>query len=167
MKKLFILMAATCCLAFTACNQNKTTDQTAESTEVQAEEPCCKEMTPEQKAEMEAHQKAMEDWKNWENITEERRVELLNDRKAKYDEMQAMKKAQEEKKAKFEAAMQNWDNLTTAEKKAAFDEMGCCGGCKKGEGKPCCKGGDKPGCPKEGPGCPKDGGKCPKGEPKH
>ena len=168
MKKLFILMAAACCLTFTACN-NKTADQQGECTKAQSEEkPCCKEITPEQKAEMEACKKACEDWKNWENITEERRVELLNDRKAKYDEMQAMKKAQEEKKAKFEAAMNNWDNLTTAEKKAAFDEMGCCGGCKKGEGHGCCKGGDKPGCPKDGhgpKGCPKDH-KCPNGEQK-
>ncbi|MBR0305126.1 MAG: hypothetical protein IJQ94_05730 [Bacteroidales bacterium] len=173
MKKLFILMAATCCLAFTACNNNKPAEQPAENTEMQAEDhPCCKDMTPEQKAEMEAHKKACEDWKNWENITEERRVELLNQRKADYDKMQEMKKAQEEKKAKFEAAMNNWDNLTTAEKKAAFDEMGCCGGCKKGEGPGCCKGGDKPGCPEGGPHhgpkgpCPKDH-KCPKGEPKN
>lgn len=87
---------------------------------------------------------------------------MLDQRKAKYDEMQAMKKAQEEKKAKFEAAMLNWDKLSLDDRKAAFDEMGCCGGCKKGEGKACCKGGDKPGCQK-GEGCPKEGGKCPKG----
>lgn len=170
MKKVLILMAAACCLSFTACNNNKPAEQPKECPEMQAEDhPCCKDMTPEQKAEMEACKKAMEDWKNWDNISEERRVELLNDRKAKYDEMQAMKKAQEEKKAKFEAAMNNWDKLTTAEKKAAFDEMGCCGGCKKSEGKSCCKGGDKPGCKGEGhgpKGCPKDH-TCPKDEPKH
>ena len=109
---------------------------------------------------MEACKKAAEDWQNWENITDERKAELLDQRKAKYDEMQAMKKAQEEKKAAFEAAMNNWDKLTLDERKAAFDN--CCGGCcKKGEGKPCCKDG-KPGC-KKGEGCPKEGGKCPKG----
>ena len=155
-----ILMAAACCLTFTACNNNKPAEQPAEGTEMQAEEPCCKEMTEEQKAQMEACKKAAEDWENWENISEDRKNELLNDRKAKYDEMQEMKKAQEEKKAAFEAAMNNWDNLTIDERKAAFDNMGCCGGCKKGEGNGCCKG-DKQGCQKgEGHGCKKEGG-CP------
>lgn len=159
MKKLFILMAAACCLTFTACNNNKPAEQTAEGTEPQTE-ACCPEMTEEQKAEMEACKKAAEDWQNWENLTEERKAELLDQRKAKYDEMQAMKKAQEEKKAAFEAAMNNWDKLTIDERKAAFDNMGCCGGCKKGEGKGCCKG-DKQGCQKgEGHGCKKEGG-CP------
>jgi hypothetical protein len=172
MKKLFILMAAACCLTFTACN-NKPAEQPAECTETQSEEPCCKEMTEEQKAEMEACKKAAEDWQNWENLTDERKAELLNDRKAKYDERQAAKKAQEEKKAAFEAAMNNWDNLTIDERKAAFDNMGCCGGCPGGDrpgchgDKPGCKG-DKPGCHGDKPGCPKDGHKgCPKGEPKH
>ena len=159
MKKLFILMAAACCLTFTACNNNKPAEQTAEGTEPQTE-ACCPEMTEEQKAEMEACKKAAEDWQNWENLTEERKAELLDQRKAKYDEMQEMKKAQEEKKAKFEAAMLNWDKLSLDDRKAAFDEMGCCGGCKKGEGKGCCKG-DKKGCQKgEGHGCKKEGG-CP------
>ncbi len=152
-------MAAACCLTFTACNNNKPAEQTAEGTEPQTE-ACCPEMTEEQKAEMEACKKAAEDWQNWENLTEERKAELLDQRKAKYDEMQAMKKAQEEKKAAFEAAMNNWDKLTIEERKAAFDAAGCCGGCKKGEGKGCCKG-DKQGCQKgEGHGCKKEGG-CP------
>ena len=159
MKKLFILMAAACCLTFTACNNNKPAEQPAEGTEPQTE-ACCPEMTEEQKAEMEACKKAAEDWQNWENLTDERKAELLDQRKAKYDEMQEMKKAQEEKKAKFEAAMLNWDKLSLDDRKAAFDEMGCCGGCKKGEGKGCCKG-DKKGCQKgEGHGCKKEGG-CP------
>ncbi len=153
-------MAAACCLTFTACNNNKPAEQTAEGTEPQTE-ACCPEMTEEQKAEMEACKKAAEDWQNWENLTEERKAELLDQRKAKYDEMQEMKKAQEEKKAAFEAAMNNWDKLTIEERKAAFDAAGCCGGCKGGD-KPGCHKGDKPGCCKEGgkPGCPKDG-KCP------
>ena len=87
-------MAAACCLMFTACNNNKQAEQPAENTEMQAEDhPCCHEMTEEQKAEMEACKKAAEDWQNWENLSEDRKVELLNDRKAKYDEMQEMKKA--------------------------------------------------------------------------
>jgi len=162
MKKLFILMAAACCLTFTACNNNKPAEQPAEGTEPQTE-ACCPEMTEEQKAEMEACKKAAEDWQNWENLTDERKAELLDQRKAKYDEMQEMKKAQEEKKAAFEAAMNNWDKLTIEERKAAFDAAGCCGGCKGGD-KPGCHKGDKPGCCKEGgkPGCPKDGHKgCP------
>ena len=162
MKKLFILMSAVCCLMFTACNNNKPAEQPAENTEMQAEDhPCCKEMTEEQKAEMEACKKAGEDWQNWENLTDERKAELLDMRKAKYDEMQAMKKAQEEKKAKFEAAMLNWDKLSLDDRKAAFDEMACCGGCQKGEG-PGCHKGEGPGCHKgEGHECHKEGGKCP------
>lgn len=164
MKKLFIMMAAACCLMFTACN-NKPAEQPAEGTEPQTE-ACCPEMTEEQKAEMEACKKAAEDWQNWENITDERKAELLDQRKAKYDEMQEMKKAQEEKKAAFEAAMNNWDKLTIEERKAAFDAASCCGGCKGGD-KPGCHG-DKPGCKKgeghgckgEGHGCKKEGG-CP------
>lgn len=152
-------MAAACCLTFTACNNNKPAEQTAEGTEPQTE-ACCPEMTEEQKAEMEACKKAAEDWQNWENLTEERKAELLDQRKAKYDEMQEMKKAQEEKKAAFEAAMNNWDKLTIEERKAAFDAAGCCGGCKGGD-KPGCHKGDKQGCQKgEGHGCKKEGG-CP------
>ena len=158
-----ILMAAACCLTFTACNNNKPAEQPAEGTEMQAEEPCCKEMTEEQKAQMEACKKAAEDWENWENITDERKAELLDQRKAKYDEMQAMKKAQEEKKAAFEAAMNNWDKLTIDEKKAAFDNLGCCGGCKGGDKPGCCKGGDKLGCHGDKPGCKGEGHGC-KGE---
>ncbi len=167
MKKLFIMLAAACCLMFTACN-NKPAEQPAEATEPQTEAPCCEEMTEEQKAEMEACKKAAEDWQNWENLTDERKAELLNDRKAKYDEMQAMKKAQEEKKAAFEAAMNNWDKLTLDEKKAAFDAAGCCGGCKdkggcEGGDKHGCKDGDHHGCKGDKPGCHKEGEKCQKG----
>ena len=147
-------MAAACCLTFTACNNNKPAEQPAEGTEPQTE-ACCPEMTEEQKAEMEACKKAAEDWQNWENLTDERKAELLDQRKAKYDEMQEMKKAQEEKKAAFEAAMNNWDKLTIEERKAAFDAAGCCGGCKGGD-RPGCHG-DKPGCHKD-QGCKKDGG---------
>ncbi|MDY6326090.1 MAG: hypothetical protein SPL42_02945 [Bacteroidales bacterium] len=169
MKKLFLLLAVAGCMTFTACTNNQaTTEQPKEGTEqCDKEKPCCKEMTEEQKAECEARKKAAEDWQNWENIAEDRKVELLNERKAAYDKMQEMKKEQEAKKAAFEAAMNNWDKLSIDEKKAAFDAAGCGGCCKKGEGKGCCKGGDKAGCHKgEGKGCSKEGGKCPKGEQK-
>lgn len=98
-------------------------------------------------------QKAMEDWKNWENLTEDRKVELLNERKAAYDKQVAEQAEREAQKAKFEEQMKNWDKLTTEEKKAAFDLCPCCKDkcCKGGEGK-CHKGpkgpkGPKPGCP--------------------
>lgn len=71
----------------------------------------------------EKQQKAQEDWKNWDNLTDERKNELLEDYKATYDEIKAIKEAREARKAKFEAAMQNWDNLTMEEKKAAIDLM--------------------------------------------
>ena len=77
MKKLFIMLAATCCLMFTACN-NKPAEQPAEATEPQTEAPCCEEMTEEQKAEMEACKKAAEDWQNWENLTDERKAAFDN-----------------------------------------------------------------------------------------
>ena len=162
MKKLFLLLAVAGCMTFTACNNTQSTEQNKENTEACAEKPCCKEMTEEQKAEMEACKKAAEDWQNWENISDERKTELLDKRKADYDKMQEMKKAQEEKKAQFEAAMNNWNKLSLDEKKAAFDAA-CCGGCNKN--KSCCKGGDKHGCNKgESKSCPKEGGKCPKSD---
>ena len=162
-----MLFIAAACFVFVSCN-NKPAEETVateENTEVTEEHHCCHEMTEEQKAQMEACKKAAEDWENWENISEDRKNELLNDRKAKYDEMQAMKKAQEEKKAAFEAAMNNWDKLTIDEKKAAFDNMGCCGGCKGDKpgchgDKPGCKKGEGHGCKGEGHGCKKEGG-CP------
>lgn len=64
-----------------------------------------------------------EDWNNWDNLTDERKNELLDMQKKSYDQAKAMKEAREARKAKFEAAMDNWDNLTIEEKKAAFDLM--------------------------------------------
>ena len=98
----------------------------------------------------------MEDWANWENLTEDRKVELLNERKACYDKQKAEQAEREAQKAKFEEQMSKWDNLTTEEKKAAFDLCPCCK-------KSCCKEGPKEGkCCKEGKcECKKDG-KCPK-----
>ena len=80
-------MAAACCLTFTACNNNKPAEQTAEGTEPQTE-ACCPEMTEEQKAEMEACKKAAEDWQNWENLTEEQYRTLFKGsavKRAKFD----------------------------------------------------------------------------------
>ena len=47
MKKVLILVAAACCLSFTACNNNKPAEQPKECPEMQAEDhPCCTDMTP-------------------------------------------------------------------------------------------------------------------------
>jgi hypothetical protein len=148
MKKLMIL-AVVCCLALTSCN-NKA-----------KEEPPCQKECPKQ--EMKDHprcemdekcQKAMEDWKNWENLTDERKAELLNERKAAYDKKKAAEEEMKAKQAKFEELMGKWDQLSLDEKKAAFDLCPCCKDkCRKGgEGK-CCKGGEGK-CQKEG-GCSK------------
>lgn len=67
------------------------------------------------------HQIDREDWLNWENLTDERKAELLNKSKASYDKMKAAKEEKERRKAQFEEAMSNWDNLSLDERKAAFD----------------------------------------------
>ncbi|MBO7445123.1 MAG: hypothetical protein J6T86_01775 [Bacteroidales bacterium] len=169
MKKILTLMVV-CSLIFASCNTKKT--QEAEQPECAKQEQCDAQKGP--KCEMsEEQKKAMEDWKNWENLDETRKAELLNERKAQYDQMKAEKEAMEAKKAEmeakkaeFEKAMANWDKLTLDEKKAAFDLMPCCGKCcKGGEAKPCDKGhGDKPCCKGDkGHGsCPKDAKECPK-----
>lgn len=148
MKK-FMILAAACCLVLASCN-NQPKEQP--QPECQAQTECQKEKSPC----CEKKQKAMEDWANWENLTEDRKVELLNERKACYDKQKAEQAEREAQKAKFEEQMSKWDNLTTEEKKAAFDLCPCCK-------KPCCKEGPKEGkCCKEGKGeCKKDG-KCPK-----
>lgn len=109
MKKLFIVIALFTLLC--ACNNN---------TQTPANVP---QPDPATAAMHEKQQKAQEDWKNWDNLTDERKNELLEDYKATYDEIKAIKEAREARKAKFEAAMQNWDNLTLEEKKAAIDLM--------------------------------------------
>ena len=72
-------------------------------------------------AQQEKLKKDRADWDNWENLTDERKAELLDSQKAVYDAQKAIKEAREARKAKFEAAMENWDNLSLDERKAAFD----------------------------------------------
>ena len=110
MKKLFLFLTVST-LLLCACNNN---------TQTPANEP---QQDPTKVAMEEKQKKAQEDWKNWDNLTDERKNELLEDYKATYDEIKAIKEAREARKAKFEAAMQNWDNLTLEEKKAAIDLM--------------------------------------------
>lgn len=163
MKKLFLLAAA-CCFLFTSCcrcDKNaapaECPDSLKKECHMKGDKPCCKEMTEEQKAEMEA-------WKNFDSLTAEEQENLVNKRKEAIDQMKAEKEAKEkemaEKKAAFEAKWANWDKLTTAEKKALLDEMPCCHKpcmgpdgphgdmkCCKDKGPKCCKGEcEKPCC---------------------
>lgn len=72
-------------------------------------------------AQQEKLKKDKADWDNWENLTDERKAELLDSQKAIYDAQKAIKEAREARRAKFEAAMENWDNLSLDERRAAFD----------------------------------------------
>ena len=147
-----MILAAACCLVFASCNNKAKEEAPRPNGEPRME------MKDHPRCEMdEKCQKAMEDWKNWENLTDERKAELLNERKAAYDKQKAAAEEMEAQKAKFEEQMSKWDQLSLDEKKAAFDLCPCCKGkcCKEGpkDGK-CCKGGPKG--PKDGK-CPKEG----------
>lgn len=138
MKKIMLLMAV-CCLVFASCNKN--------SKDTSAQTPEQQELTEKQKQGM----KDREDWVSWENLTDERKAELLNKSKAAYDKQKAAQEEREARKAKFEEAMANWDNLSLDERRDAFEliypsrpeSKSAC----KDEGK-CSKEGDKP-CDKE------------------
>ena len=143
-----MMLAAACCLIFASCN-NKAKEEKMPPFPKGGPEM---EMKDGPHCEMdEKCQKAMEDWKNWENLTDERKAELLNDRKAAYDKQKAAVEEMEAQKAKFEEQMSKWDQLSLDEKKAAFDLCPCCKD-KCGEGK-CHKGPKGPKGPKPG-GCP-------------
>lgn len=163
MKKLWMI-AAVCALMLASCG-NK--EEKAPAPKDMPQQPAPREcqMSDEQKADM-------KDWDNWANLSEARKTELLNKRKACYDKMKAEQEKREADKAKFEKQMQNWDKLTMEQKKAAFDLVGGCPmkACKEGcqDGAPqcgpqCgpgpqgCLGGDKP-CPNDGK-APKNGDK--------
>ncbi|MDR2010504.1 MAG: hypothetical protein LBQ22_08475 [Bacteroidales bacterium] len=166
MKKLIYLLLPI--FLFVACNNNQKAKETTEETQKceqeekkcckDGEKKCCKELTEEQKAEMEA-------WNNWDSQTDEKKAELVENRKACIDKMMAEKAEKcegkegkeecpkkAEKCAELKAKMDNWDNLTIDEKKVLLDEFApkChkdgegCKGHKDGEG---CKG------HKEGEGC--------------
>ncbi len=108
MKKLFLFLAVSVMLAAGCTNNSKTTNP--------------KEQTDPATAAREAqYKKDLADWENWENLTDERKNELLNGQKAIYDAQKAAKEAREARRAKFEAAMENWDNLSLDERKAAFE----------------------------------------------
>ncbi|MCR4737671.1 MAG: hypothetical protein K5846_05880 [Bacteroidales bacterium] len=138
MKKLMILMA-TCCLVFASCNK-KAKEEPLQTPEQQ-------EMSEKQKQRMQDR----EDWVSWENLTDERKAELLNKSKAAYDKQKAAQEEREARKAKFEEAMANWDNLSLDERRAAFELIYPSRPESKGECKDedkCSQEGDKP-CDKE------------------
>ena len=95
MKKLMMLVAV-CCLVFASCNKQEK--------EKSAQTPEQQELTEKQKQGM----KDREDWVSWENLTDERKAELLNKSKAAYDKQKAAQEEREARKAKFEEAMANW-----------------------------------------------------------
>ncbi len=104
-----MILMAVCCLVFASCD-NK-----------QKEEPA---LTPEQQEMAEKQKQFMkdrEDWNNWENQTDERKAELLNKSKTAYEKRKAAQEEKEARKAKFEEALANWDNLSLDERRAAFD----------------------------------------------
>lgn len=114
MKKLFILIAAIC-LVFSAC-KNKggaTQDEPQAAQQEQAAAPEC-QLTDEQKA-------IVQDWKNWDNLDETRKTEILDKCKGYYDRNEMKKIECERKNARFDTLMSNWDNMTLDEKKAAFE----------------------------------------------
>jgi len=131
MKKLIMLMAV-CCLVFSSCNKQEK--------EKSAQTPEQQEMAEKQKQRMQDR----EDWVNWENLTDERKAELLNKSKEVYDKQKAAKEEKEARKAKFEEAMANWDNLSLDERRDAFELMYP----SRPESKNMCK--DEGNCSKEG-----------------
>ena len=127
------------------------------------------EMSEEQKADMAA-------WEDWANQTDEKKAELLNKRKACYDQKKAQEAEMAPIKAEFDAKMANWDNMSLDEKKDLFDncpckkqkggcgehkcgghEGGACGGNHEGCGEKKCgnhEGGCEHKCDKKHEGCP-------------
>ena len=79
------------------------------------------EADPRIQEQMDRQAKDRADWDNWNGLSDERKAELLDSQKAIYDDMQAKKADRQARREKFEAAMDNWDNLSLDERKAAFD----------------------------------------------
>lgn len=110
MKKLFVLLTA-CCLALCSCHSESKADKN-QPVEMQNDSIAAKQQQ---------HQIDRDDWLNWDNLTDERKAELLDKSKAAYDRTKAAKEEKERRKAQFEEAMDNWDNLSLDERRAAFD----------------------------------------------
>lgn len=151
MKKLFIIAIAGL-FTFASCGKKAVEPATEPvQTEQECEKKC--ELTEEQKAEMEA-------WANWDSQTDERKAELVANKKACLDKCMAEKAEKcegetekcpekEAKCAEMKAKLDNWDNLTIDEKKALLDEFApkkCCKGEGHEGGEGCCKGEGHEGC---------------------
>lgn len=109
MKKL-ILVTVLIPLLLCACGNKKANPET----EVPKVDPRIQEQ-------MDKQAKDRADWDNWNSLSDERKAELLDSQKAIYDDMKAKKAERQARREKFEAAMNNWDNLSLDERKAAFD----------------------------------------------
>ena len=126
MKRL-LLLATIATFLFASCCSNK---EKCEATDGQnAPHKCCQEMSEEQK-------QTCTDWKNWESLDEERKIELVSGAKEKYDLKKAEREERMVKIAEFDLKMENWETLSLDEKKALCDEMYslCKGNCNHGEG---------------------------------
>jgi hypothetical protein len=145
MRKLAVVASALCFIFVSSCsNCNKNTDEgtaTCDSTQQQeVKKECCK-MTEEQKAECEAFCKQ---WKDWSNLTEDVKKELIAQTKARFDKQDAEMEA---KLAVCKAEWATFDNLTLDEQKALLDKRMQCGKKCHGEKKCCNK--DKESCEKK------------------
>jgi hypothetical protein len=154
MKKL-MMIAMVGLFIFAACG-NKTKEaapaEAPQPKECQkGDEPCCPEMTAEQKADCEA-------WKSWDTQTAEKKQELVAKRKEFIDKMiverEAKKAEMEAKMADYKAKLATWEKLSVDQQKALVDEFDALS-CHKMPN-------DKPGCCKE----PKEGCKHPQPEQK-
>jgi hypothetical protein len=143
MKKLVVLAVSVFCFIFVSCGNKPeaTVEPATEVTEQKQDQPkheCCK-MTEEQKAECEAFCKQ---WKDWENLSEDVKKDLVAKTKERFDKQDAEKEA---KIAACKAEWANFDNLNLEEQKALIDKRMQCGKkCGKAD-KKCCKDGEKDG----------------------
>lgn len=120
MKKLSV-MAVALCFVFASCNKK----QDVVAIETPVEEPQQEEQV---NPEMAAAKAMCEAWHNWDQQTQDKKIELIADRKAKITKMEACKakKAEfESQKTEFEKTWTdkwtNFDNLEIEEQKALID----------------------------------------------
>ena len=140
MKKLMMIAVAGLFI-FASCG-NKTQEpvpvQEPQQKECQkGDQPCCPEMTAEQKAECDA-------WKNWDSQTAEKKQELVTKRKEFIDKMiaerDAKKAEMEAKMADYKAKLAKWNTLTVEEQKMLIEEFDALSCHKMPNDKPeCCK----------------------------
>lgn len=146
-----MLLAAVCCLVFASCKNENKPAETTDSTAVTEQAP----------VEPVVNQDSLNfvtDWNNWENLTPERKAELVAQKKGcvehKLAECNPTEKEKIAEKKAFEEKWANFDKLTVDEQKALIDEFPCkhnCGdqACCNGDKKECkgdCKGDCKKDC---------------------